>query len=139
MTNNTSHSLYPLFIISLSLIFFLSFSFQALVQALEQESTDLFSELVKNVNYTGIQVGELLSNHETSLSSRIEGQIHRLEQEVVQFCWKSEELSRLADMQDHICFLKVMSVRQGVSFQSYFTITLITGKMHCQYNGKSSF
>eukprot|EP00064_Thunnus_orientalis_P000307 superscaffoldBa00000015_g307 len=79
---------------------------KALVQALEQESTDLFSELVKNVNYTGIQVGELLSTHETSLGSQIEGQIHRLEQEVVQLRWKSEELSRLADMQDHICFLK---------------------------------
>ncbi|XP_042270762.1 finTRIM family, member 86 [Thunnus maccoyii] len=79
---------------------------KALVQALEQESTDLFSELVKNVNYTGIQVGELLSTHETSLGSKIEGQIHRLEQEVVQLRWKSEELSRLADMQDHICFLK---------------------------------
>ena len=83
-----------------------------MVQALEQESTDLFSELVKNVNYTGIQVGELLSTHGTSLGSQIEGQIHRLEQEVVQLRWKSEELSRLADMQDHICFLKVMSVEQ---------------------------
>ncbi|XP_070761673.1 finTRIM family, member 86 [Enoplosus armatus] len=79
---------------------------KALVQALEQESTDLFSELVKDVNLTGIQVGELLSTHETSLGSHVEGQIHRLEQEVAQLHWKSEELSRLANMQDHICFLK---------------------------------
>ncbi|XP_044057278.1 finTRIM family, member 86 [Siniperca chuatsi] len=79
---------------------------KALVQALEQESTDLFSELVKNVNLTGTEVGELLSTHETSLGSQIEGHIHRLEQEVAQLHWKSEELSRLANMQDHICFLK---------------------------------
>ncbi|XP_040901443.1 finTRIM family, member 86 [Toxotes jaculatrix] len=79
---------------------------KALVQALEQESTDLFSELAKNVSLTGTQVGELFSTHETSLGSQVEGQIHRLEQEVVQLRWKSEELSRLADMQDPICFLK---------------------------------
>lgn len=79
---------------------------KALVQALGQESTDLFSELIKKVNQTGIQVGELLSTHEASLGSQVEGQIHRMEQEVAQLRWKSEELSRLADMQDHICFLK---------------------------------
>lgn len=79
---------------------------KALVQALEEESTDLFSELIKSVNLTGIQVGEALSGYETSLGSRVEGQIHRLEQEVAPLRWKSEELSRLADMQDDICFLK---------------------------------
>uniref|UniRef100_A0AAQ5Y2V4 E3 ubiquitin/ISG15 ligase TRIM25-like n=1 Tax=Amphiprion ocellaris TaxID=80972 RepID=A0AAQ5Y2V4_AMPOC len=79
---------------------------KALVQALQNESTDLFSELVKNVNLTGTQVGELLSAHETSLGSQVEGQIHRMEQEVAQLRWKNEELSRLADMQDDICFLK---------------------------------
>lgn len=77
-----------------------------MVQALEQESTDLFSELTKTVSTTGDQVGELLGAHETSLGSQVEGQIHRLEQEVAQLRWRSEELSRLADMQDHICFLK---------------------------------
>ncbi|XP_074497471.1 finTRIM family, member 86 isoform X1 [Sebastes fasciatus] len=79
---------------------------KALVQALEQESTDLFSDLVKSVNLTGIQVGEALDAHKTSLGSRVEGQIHRLEQEVAPLRWKSEELSRLADTQDHIYFLK---------------------------------
>ncbi|KAM6987432.1 finTRIM family, member 86 [Tautogolabrus adspersus] len=79
---------------------------KALVQALEQESADLFSELVKSVNQTGIQVGELLSTHEASLGSQVEGQINSLEQEVAQLHWKSEELNRLADMQDHISFLK---------------------------------
>ncbi|XP_059187283.1 finTRIM family, member 86 [Centropristis striata] len=79
---------------------------KALVQALQQESTDLFSELMKSVNLTGIQVGEVLSTHETSLGSQVEGQIHRLEQEVASLRWKTEELSRLADMQDDICFLK---------------------------------
>lgn len=79
---------------------------KALVQALQQESTDLFSELIKNVNLTGTEVGGILSTHETSLGSQVEGQIHRLEQEVARLRWKSEELSRLADMQDHIRFLK---------------------------------
>ncbi|XP_026231333.1 finTRIM family, member 86 [Anabas testudineus] len=79
---------------------------KALVQALQQESTDIFSDLVKTVNLTGTQVGELLSTHETSLGSEVEGQAHKLEQEVAQLRWKSEELSRLAEMQDHICFLK---------------------------------
>lgn len=90
---------------------FLLFLFQhpqALVQALQQESTDIFSDLVKTVNLTGTQVGELLSTHETSLGSEVEGQAHKLEQEVAQLRWKSEELSRLAEMQDHICFLKVI-------------------------------
>ncbi|CAK6974951.1 finTRIM family%2C member 86 [Scomber scombrus] len=80
--------------------------YKALVQALGQQSTDLFSDLVKNVNRTGIQVGELFSTHESSLGSQIEGQIHRLEQQVVQLNWKNEELSRLAAMEDPICFLK---------------------------------
>ncbi|XP_041796852.1 finTRIM family, member 86 [Chelmon rostratus] len=79
---------------------------KALVQALQQESADLFSELVKNVNLTSSEVGQLLCTHENSLGSQVEGQIHRLEQEVAQLRWKSAELSRLADMQDHICFLK---------------------------------
>lgn len=84
------------------------------MQALEQESTDLFSELVNNVNLTGVQVGEVLSTHETSLGSRVEGQIYRLEHEVAPLRWKCEELSRLASMQDDICFLKVIGVRRGV-------------------------
>ncbi|KAM9317651.1 finTRIM family, member 86 [Pholidichthys leucotaenia] len=79
---------------------------KALVQALERESTDLFSELVKNVNATGTQVGELLCAHETSLGNQVEGQINRLEQEVARLHWKNEELSRLENMQDSICFLK---------------------------------
>ncbi|XP_068563032.1 finTRIM family, member 86 [Cebidichthys violaceus] len=79
---------------------------KALVQALKQESTDVFTELVKSVSLTGVQVGEILANHETSLGCRVEGQIHKLEQEVAPLRWKSEELNRLADMQDDICFLK---------------------------------
>ncbi|XP_034459737.1 finTRIM family, member 86 isoform X2 [Hippoglossus hippoglossus] len=79
---------------------------KALVQALQQESTDLFTELAKNLSLTGTQAGELLSTHETSIGSQVEVQIHRLEQEVAQLGWKSEELSKLASMQDHICFLK---------------------------------
>ncbi|XP_008296688.1 finTRIM family, member 86 [Stegastes partitus] len=79
---------------------------KALVQALQNESADLFSELEKNVNQTGSEVGELLCGHEASLGSQVEGQIHSMEQEVAQLRWKSEELSRLADMQDDICFLK---------------------------------
>ncbi|AWO99314.1 putative tripartite motif-containing protein 16-like [Scophthalmus maximus] len=79
---------------------------KALVQALEQESTDLFADLVKTASLTGTQVGDLLVGHETSVGSQVEGQMHRLEQEVAQLRWKSEELSGLADMQDHACFLK---------------------------------
>ncbi|XP_041851020.1 finTRIM family, member 86 [Melanotaenia boesemani] len=79
---------------------------KALVQALEKESSDLFSEMVKNLNLTGTQAGELLSSHESALGSSVEGQIQQLEQEVVQLRWKSEEMSRLANMQDHVCFLK---------------------------------
>ncbi|XP_070684722.1 finTRIM family, member 86 [Pempheris klunzingeri] len=78
----------------------------ALLQAFEQDSTDSFTELAKHVNQTGTQVGELLSTYETSLSSQVEGQIHRLEQEVTQLRWRNEKLGRLADMQDNICFLK---------------------------------
>lgn len=87
--------------------------YQALVQALEKESTDLFMELAKNVNLTGTQVSELLSTHEASLGSQAEGQLNRLEQQVAQLNWKREELSRLADMQDDVCFLKVTSVKRS--------------------------
>ncbi|XP_030007318.1 E3 ubiquitin/ISG15 ligase TRIM25-like [Sphaeramia orbicularis] len=79
---------------------------KALVQALQQENTDLFSELVKTVNVTGSHVGELLNSHEAALGSQVEGKIQRLEQEVAQLHWRSEELGRLVNMQDHICFLK---------------------------------
>lgn len=79
---------------------------KALVQALQTENTDLFSDLVKTVNVTGNQIGELLDAHEASLGSQVEGNIQRLEQEVAQLHWRSEELSRLADMQDNIFFLK---------------------------------
>lgn len=79
---------------------------KALAQALERESTDLFSDLVKNVNVTGVQVGDLLNTHKSALGSQVEGQIHSLEQKVAQLHWKSEEMARVANMQDHICFLK---------------------------------
>ncbi|XP_029373816.1 finTRIM family, member 86 [Echeneis naucrates] len=79
---------------------------KALVQCLQCESTDLFSGIAKNVSETGTQAGELLGTHETSVGSQVEGQIHRLEQELTQHRWRSEELSRIADMQDPICFLK---------------------------------
>lgn len=103
---------------SIFILLFPSPCSQALVQALGQESTDLFSELSKSVSVTGTQVGELLGNHETSLGSQVEGQVHRLEQEVAQLRWRSEELSRLADMQDHICFLKVSKVQQDCCWDS---------------------
>ncbi|CAN9511090.1 unnamed protein product [Ophioblennius macclurei] len=79
---------------------------KALVQALERESKDLFSDLVMNMNDTNGQFGELIRTHESELGSQVEGQLHRLEQEVAQLHWKSEELTRVTDVQDHICFLK---------------------------------
>lgn len=79
---------------------------KALVQALQSESTDLFSDLIKAVNVTGNQIGEVLGAHEASLGSQVEGRIQTLEQEVARLHWRSDELSRLADMQDNICFLK---------------------------------
>lgn len=79
---------------------------KALVQALQQESTDLFTELVKTVNMTGTQVSELLSTHEASVGSQVEVQVQKLEQEVARLRGRNAELSQLADMQDHICFLK---------------------------------
>lgn len=75
---------------------------------MQQERLDLFSDLVNVITLTGTQVGELLCTHERSFGSQIEGHIHRLEQEIVQLHWKGEELKRLADMQDHIRFLKVV-------------------------------
>ncbi len=109
-----SKSLYPRFISlhpqSSLILVLLSVHLQALVQALQQESTDLFTELVKSVDQTGAEVGELLSIHETSFGSQVEGQVNRLEQEVARLRWKSEELKQLADMQDHICFLKVIQL-----------------------------
>lgn len=85
---------------------------QALVQALQHEGVDLFSELVKTVNVTGTQVSELLSTHEASLSSQVEVQVQKLEQEVARLRGRSTELSQLADMQDPICFLKVLSLQR---------------------------
>ncbi|CAL1571150.1 unnamed protein product [Knipowitschia caucasica] len=79
---------------------------KALVQALQSESSAVFSELVKAVEGTGARVAEVLGAQEESLSSRVEGTVQRLQQEVARLHWRSEELSRLADMQDHICFLK---------------------------------
>ncbi|KAM6932891.1 finTRIM family, member 86 [Xenentodon cancila] len=79
---------------------------KASVKALEKECSDLFSELVKKLSQTGTEVCELLRSHETTLGSCVEGHINGLEQEAVQLRWKSEELSRLAEMQDHVCFLK---------------------------------
>lgn len=67
--------------------------------------------MVKNVDLTGTQVGELLSNHEASLGSQVEGQINRLEQEVERLRWRSSDLSLLADIKDPVCFLKVRSTR----------------------------
>lgn len=88
--------------------------FQALVQALQQEGVDLFTALVKTVNVTGAQVSELLSTHEASLSSQVEVQVQKLEQEVARLRGRSTELSQLADMQDHVCFLKVIDFSADV-------------------------
>uniref|UniRef100_H3DA24 Tripartite motif containing 65 n=1 Tax=Tetraodon nigroviridis TaxID=99883 RepID=H3DA24_TETNG len=75
-------------------------------QALQQESTDAFAELVRNVNLTGTQVSELLSNHEASLGSQVEGHINSLQQEVEQLRWRSTDLSTMAAIKDPVCFLK---------------------------------
>uniref|UniRef100_A0A3P9LVJ6 Uncharacterized protein n=1 Tax=Oryzias latipes TaxID=8090 RepID=A0A3P9LVJ6_ORYLA len=79
---------------------------KAMMQAVERESSCVFSELVKDLTETGAQISELLGSRESSLGNDVEGQIHRLQQEVAQLHWRSEELSRLADMQDNVCFLK---------------------------------
>lgn len=84
---------------------------QALVQALQQENTDSFAKLVRNVNLTGTKVSELLSDHEASLSSQVEGQINSLQQEVEQLRWRSADLSLLADVKDPVCFLKVRTIK----------------------------
>lgn len=84
---------------------------QALVQALLQENTDSFAELVESLNLAATRVGELLSSHEASLDSQAEGRINRLEQEVAQLHRRSAELIRLADMRDPVCFLKVTNIR----------------------------
>uniref|UniRef100_A0A1A7XFW8 Tripartite motif containing 65 n=2 Tax=Iconisemion striatum TaxID=60296 RepID=A0A1A7XFW8_9TELE len=85
---------------------------KALLQALEKETSDMFPELVKIVNHTGTQVGKLLSTHETTFCSQVEVLIQSLQQEVAQLRWRSEELSRLADMQDDVCFLKNFLIMQ---------------------------
>ncbi|XP_055735815.1 finTRIM family, member 86 [Salvelinus fontinalis] len=76
------------------------------VHALQKEGVELFSELVKSMELMGTEVGELLCTHEASIGCRSEGHIHKLEQELAQLRRKDQELSRLASMQDHICFLK---------------------------------
>lgn len=86
---------------------------QALVQALQQENTDTFAELLKTVNLTGTQVGELLGNQEASLGSQVEAQLNSLEQEVERLRWRSADLGRLADIKDPVCFLKVRNVSMG--------------------------
>lgn len=86
---------------------------QALVQALRQENTDAFAELVENVNLTGTRVSELLRNHEDSLGSQVEGQINSLEQEVERLRWRSADLCLLADIKDPVCFLKVRNISLG--------------------------
>ena len=55
----------------------------------------------------GTQVDELLVSHEASLGSRAESHIHRLEQQAAQLYWRSQEMEKLADMQDNVGFLKV--------------------------------
>ncbi|CAG6006662.1 unnamed protein product [Menidia menidia] len=79
---------------------------RAQVQAMEKESSDLFSELGKSLALTGTQVVGLLGSHETVLGSDVEGQIQGLQQEMAQLQRKSEEVSGLADIQDNVCFLK---------------------------------
>ncbi|CAL8349801.1 unnamed protein product [Lota lota] len=79
---------------------------KASVQALQKESARLILALTKGLELTGTQVDELLSSHEASLSSRVEGHTHRLEQQAAQLSWKRQEIDKLADMQDHACFLK---------------------------------
>lgn len=103
---------------------------QALVQALKQESTDVFAELVESVTLTGALVGEALGKHEAALGSRVEGQVHGLQQEVATLRWKSEELSRLAGMQDDICFLKVAGETQRASFELLRTGKRLTTAIH---------
>ncbi|KAJ8403747.1 hypothetical protein AAFF_G00346150 [Aldrovandia affinis] len=76
------------------------------VQALQREAGEVFAELVRSVELMGSQVQELLCAHEVAEGSRAEGQIHRLEQDLAQLRRRDEELRRLANMQDHFCFLK---------------------------------
>uniref|UniRef100_A0A3Q2PP13 Tripartite motif-containing protein 16-like n=1 Tax=Fundulus heteroclitus TaxID=8078 RepID=A0A3Q2PP13_FUNHE len=79
---------------------------KALLQALQRESSDLFPDLVKTLNLTGAQVGELLGAHETVFSERVEGRVKCMERDLAELHQKRDDLSRLANMQDDICFLK---------------------------------
>ncbi|XP_035241286.1 finTRIM family, member 86 [Anguilla anguilla] len=76
------------------------------VQALQREAREVFAELVRSVELAGVQVQELLGAHEMAEGSRVEGQIHRLEQDLARLHSRDEELRRLVHMQDHFCFLK---------------------------------
>lgn len=98
--------------------------FQALLQALQRESSDLFPELGKSLDLTGTQVGELLSAHEAVFDGRVEGLVKSLEQDVAQLHHRSEELNRLAYMQDNISFLKV---KLDVHFLFFFFLNEING------------
>uniref|UniRef100_A0A8C8G176 Uncharacterized protein n=1 Tax=Oncorhynchus tshawytscha TaxID=74940 RepID=A0A8C8G176_ONCTS len=80
-------------------------SSQSSVQALQKEGVELFSELVK-CEADGNPGWGVLCAHQATMGSRTEGHIHKLEQELAQLRRKDQELSRLASMQDHICFLK---------------------------------
>lgn len=79
---------------------------KALLQALQKECSDVFPELVKSLNLTGAQVGELVHAREMVFDGQVEGLVKRLEQDLAQLRHKNEELGRLAYMQDNISFLK---------------------------------
>ncbi|KAJ3591467.1 hypothetical protein NHX12_009412 [Muraenolepis orangiensis] len=76
------------------------------VQALQKESTHLMLEMRRGLELMGTQVDQLLSAHQLSLCRRPEAHVQRLEQRAAQLHRRRQEMDGLADMADHVCFLK---------------------------------
>ncbi|XP_041739296.2 LOW QUALITY PROTEIN: E3 SUMO-protein ligase RanBP2-like [Coregonus clupeaformis] len=86
-------------------------------QAVVEDSERIFPELIRSIARRSSKVKQLIKAQEMTEVSRTEGQLKRLELEVVELRRKDAELEKLSHTEDHIHFLKSLqsfSVPPGI-------------------------
>ncbi|XP_030633363.1 E3 ubiquitin/ISG15 ligase TRIM25-like [Chanos chanos] len=78
-------------------------------QAAVEDSERIFTELICSIERRCREVTELIRDQEKSESSRIEGVLERLEQEISDLRRRDTELEQLSHTEDHIHFLQSFS------------------------------
>ncbi|XP_042565832.1 tripartite motif-containing protein 16-like [Clupea harengus] len=82
-------------------------------QTAVEDSERIFTEMIRSIERRCSEVKELIRDQEKAEVSRAEDLLKRLEQEIAELKRRDAELEQLSHTEDHIHFLKVLSIRDS--------------------------